>query len=159
MAIFYHRQDTRFVFRDRRRVSAWIKECAGLFLKEIGDLSIVFCSDDYVLKVNRQYLQHDYFTDIITFDYSEGDVLAGDLIISTDSVKSNACEFGVMFHVELLRVVVHGVLHLAGLKDKSKIEAAEMRRAEEKCLSLWYEKYAGESIPGAARTAERKEKK
>ena len=144
MAIFYQRQDTKFVFQNRRRVSAWVKECAGLFSKEVGCLSIVFCSDDYILKINRQYLRHDSFTDIITFDYSEGEILSGDLIISIDSVRSNARKFDTIFHMELLRVIIHGVLHLAGLKDKNKFDATEMRKAEERCLGLWIEKYDSE---------------
>ena len=139
MAIFYDRQDTNFVLRNRRQVSTWIKECAMHFDKRIGGLSIVFCSDSYLLDVNRRYLRHDYFTDIITFDYSEGEFLSGDLIISIDSVRSNAREYGVMFHVELLRVMIHGVLHLAGLKDKTKKESEEMRKAENECLRLWDE--------------------
>lgn len=144
MAIFYDRQDTRFVLRDRRAVTAWIKECAALFSKEIGQLSIVFCSDSYLLEINCQYLQHDYFTDIITFDYSEGKYLAGDLIISVDTVRSNAREFEVMFHVELRRVMIHGVLHLAGIKDKSEKDSRSMRRMENKCLALWDQKYSKE---------------
>jgi len=141
MAIFYDRQDTKFMLRGRRKVSAWINECAGLFSKEVSELSIVFCSDDYIFNINRQYLQHDYFTDIITFDYSEGESLAGDLIISIDTVKQNAREFSVTFHVELLRVMIHGVLHLAGFKDKSPKDAKVMREMEDRCLGVWFSKY------------------
>lgn len=144
MAIFYDRQDTRFALRDRRAVTAWIKECAALFSREAGQLSIVFCSDSYLLEINRRYLQHDYFTDIITFDYSEDEYLAGDLIISIDTVRSNAREFGVTFHVELRRVMIHGVLHLAGFKDKSEKDSKAMRRMEDECLALWDRKYAKE---------------
>jgi probable rRNA maturation factor len=95
-----------------------------------GDISIIICSDSYLLNMNREYLQHDYYTDIITFDYSEGSVVSGDLFISTDRVKENAAEFGVSFYLELYRVIFHGLLHLVGYKDKTKEERQLMRDKE-----------------------------
>ncbi len=104
--------------------------------KHFGDISLVFCSDAYILAVNNQYLDHDYYTDIITFDYCDGDVVSGDLIISVDTVMSNSELYGSAYHVELFRVVLHGVLHLCGLGDKSEDESLEMRAAEDHFLSV-----------------------
>jgi probable rRNA maturation factor len=95
-----------------------------------GDISIIFCSDTYLLSMNREYLQHDYYTDIITFDYCEGPVVSGDLFISTDRVKENAAEFDISFKIELYRVIFHGLLHLAGYMDKTKEEKQLMRDKE-----------------------------
>ena len=95
-----------------------------------GDITIIFCSDSYLLNMNQQYLQHDYYTDIITFDYSEGAVVSGDLFISIDRVKENAAELAISFRMELYRVIFHGLLHLAGYKDKSKEEEQLMRDKE-----------------------------
>ena len=103
--------------------------------KLFGDIAVVFCSDPYILEVNKQYLNHDYFTDIITFDYCEGDVVSGDLIVSVDTVTSNAELYKSTYSDELFRVVLHGVLHLCGLGDKSDGEVLEMRAAENQFLS------------------------
>jgi probable rRNA maturation factor len=106
------------------------------FDKVLGDVALVFCSDAYILQVNMQYLSHDYYTDIITFDYCEGSVVSGDLLISIDTVQSNANSYRIEFVDELMRVVVHGVLHLCGLGDKSESELLQMRSTEDKYLSL-----------------------
>lgn len=100
-----------------------------------GHLSYVFCSDEHLLKVNQQFLQHDYFTDIITFDYTEGDRVSGDLMISIDRVKNNATSLNIPFELELHRVMIHGVLHLLGFKDKTPNESKRMRILEAKALS------------------------
>ena len=105
-------------------------------LKEIGEISVVFCSDDYLLKMNEQYLNHDYYTDIITFDYVENSLISGDLFISIDRVKENAIKFAAPFIKELYRVVFHGVLHLVGYKDKTSEEKAEMRNKEDFYLKM-----------------------
>ena len=102
--------------------------------KEEGELSLVFCSDDYLLEVNKKHLNHDYYTDIITFDYSEENKISGDLLISIDRVKENAKTFSVSFMHELNRVVIHGVLHLCGYKDKTEEEKKQMRNLENKYL-------------------------
>ncbi|MGE0018504.1 MAG: rRNA maturation RNase YbeY [Draconibacterium sp.] len=104
-------------------------------LKETGNITIVFCSDNYLLEMNRKYLEHDYFTDIITFDYVENDVISGDLFISIDRVKDNAKKFNATFLNELMRVVFHGVLHLAGYKDKTIPDQQLMREKENFYLS------------------------
>lgn len=121
----------------KRKVSTWIKQSVAEETKSIGDISIVLCSDDYILETNRQYLQHDYFTDIITFDYSENENLSGDLLISIHTVKNNSTTYEVSFHDELRRVIIHGVLHLCGYKDKSKKDAKLMREKENYYLAKY----------------------
>jgi rRNA maturation RNase YbeY len=103
-------------------------------LKEVGDISIIFCSDDYLLDINKQYLNHDYYTDIITFDYVEKNVISGDLFISMDRVVENAKQYEIPVLKELYRVVFHGVLHLVGFNDKSKEEKRTMTRKENQYL-------------------------
>ena len=105
-------------------------------VRRLGDISVIFCSDNYILDVNIKYLGHDYFTDIITFDYCEGDRLSGDLFISIDSVRENAVHYGTEFEDELNRVMVHGVLHLVGYDDHTAAEKKEMRAKEDYYLSL-----------------------
>ena len=105
-------------------------------LKKIGDINVIFCSDNYILDVNMKYLQHDYFTDIITFDYCEDDTLSGDLFISVDSVKENASFYGTEFEVELNRVIVHGLLHLIGYDDHKDQDIKMMRSKEDYYLEL-----------------------
>lgn len=116
-----------------------VTELLGLVVHDfdmvLGDIVLVFCSDDYILQANNEFLSHDYYTDIITFDYCDGAVVSGDLLISLDTVRSNAEAFKVDFSEELMRVVVHGVLHLCGLGDKSEQEVLGMRSAEDKYLS------------------------
>ena len=115
---------------------SWLSEVTGVEGYELGNVSLVFCSDPYLLEMNRKHLNHDYFTDIITFDYSEGTLVSGDLFISIDTVRSNAVDNKVMFHVELNRVVGHGVLHLMGYNDKTDEEQGEMTRKEDWALGL-----------------------
>ncbi len=126
----------------KRLISAWIKEVAQLHGKTTGEISYIFCDDEKILEVNRQYLQHDYYTDIITFDDNEGDKINGDIFISLDTVADNAKEFDVTFENELHRVMIHGILHLCGQDDHSKEERAEMIRKENEALSLFTSKYA-----------------
>ena len=109
---------------------------AGSEIKTLGDISIIFCSDNYILDVNIRYLHHDYFTDVITFDYCEGERLSGDLFISIDSVRENAIEFGTEFDEELHRVIVHGLLHLIGYDDHTPEDQNVMRAKEDYYLSL-----------------------
>lgn len=99
--------------------------------KHPGEVSVIFCSDDYLLKINEQYLNHNYYTDIVTFDYVENSVISGDLFISVDRVEENAGEMGVSFDEELYRVVFHGILHLCGYKDKTNAEKKVMREKED----------------------------
>lgn len=117
-----------------RATSAWIRKVAADYGKHVGEVAYIFCDDEKILEVNRQYLQHDYYTDIITFDYCEGDVLSGDLFISLDTVRSNAELFGKTYDNELHRVIIHGILHLCGINDKGPGEREIMEAAENKAL-------------------------
>jgi len=115
----------------------WINKVAASYKKEMGDLSYVFCTDDYLLDINQTHLKHDFYTDIVTFNYNIDDSISGDLFISVDRVRENSVEFGDGdFYNELCRVMIHGVLHLIGFNDKSKDEEMEMREHETKCLIL-----------------------
>ena len=122
---------------DERRVSAWIKRTAARYGRHVGRINYLFCTDERILEVNRQFLAHDYYTDIITFDYGEGDTVAGDLFISVDTVRSNAEQYGARFEDELHRVIIHGVLHLCGQDDKAPADRAEMTRKENLALEEW----------------------
>lgn len=134
--VSYYTQDIDFTFKNRRLTNRWLKMVAESEIKVLGDISIVFCSDNYILSVNMQYLQHDYFTDIITFDYCEGNVLSGDLVISVDSVRENAHFYGIEFPDELNRVIVHGLLHLIGYNDHTDEEKKLMRSKEDYYLDI-----------------------
>ncbi len=127
----------------RRNISAWIKAVAATYGKRVGDIGYIFCNDDKILEVNRQYLQHDYYTDIITFDYCDDalltgkkDTIAGDLFISLDTVRTNAEQQGTTYDEELHRVIIHGILHLCGINDKGPGEREIMEREENKALKL-----------------------
>lgn len=119
-----------------RKTTAWVRAVAASYNKRVGEVAYVFCDDEKILEVNRQYLKHDYYTDIITFDYCEGDVLSGDLFISLDTVRTNAEQFGKTYDDELHRVIIHGILHLVGINDKGPGEREIMEAAENKALAL-----------------------
>ena len=121
---------------DQTKVRDWIKKVALSHNKRVGEISYFFCDDEKILEVNRRYLQHDYYTDIITFDYCEGNRLSGDLFISIDTVHSNAELLGTKYDTELHRVIIHGVLHLCGINDKGPGEREIMEAAEDKALTL-----------------------
>jgi probable rRNA maturation factor len=116
---------------DMVNVSSWLELVCKEEMKEVGDINYIFCNDEYLLEINRSYLDHDYYTDVITFDYSEGPCLSGDIFVSIDRVMENAKDFNVSFLNELCRVVVHGILHLAGYKDKLKDDEQLMRSKED----------------------------
>lgn len=121
---------------DFARISRWLTEVASGYNRRIGDLVYRFCTDEVILDTNRQFLNHDYYTDIITFDYTIGNRVGADILISLDTVKSNSEELGVEFSDELHRVIVHGLLHLCGIKDKSPEEREKMEAAENAALKL-----------------------
>ncbi|MBR4301671.1 MAG: rRNA maturation RNase YbeY [Bacteroidales bacterium] len=121
------------------KIKAWITSVVKQEGKRIGDIAYMFCDDEQVLEANISYLEHDTYTDIITFDYVEGDVVSGDILISVDRVKENANLFQCSFEQELHRVIIHGILHLLGVGDKTEEEAAVMRKREEMALALWNE--------------------
>ncbi len=133
--VSYFTEDIAFQFKEKRLTSRWLKFVAESEAKRLGDISVIFCSDNYILDVNIQYLKHDYYTDIITFDYCEGNRLSGDLFISIDSVRENAAFYGTEFADELNRVIVHGVLHLIGYDDHTEEDIAVMRAKENYYLS------------------------
>ncbi|MBO7281068.1 MAG: rRNA maturation RNase YbeY [Bacteroidaceae bacterium] len=120
----------------RRDVSAWIKKVAAGHGKKVGDIAYIFCNDEKILEVNREYLQHDYYTDIITFDYTEENVISGDLFISLDTVLSNSEQLGVQYEQELYRVIIHGILHLCGINDKGEGEREIMEREENEAIAM-----------------------
>lgn len=126
---------------DRKAVRAWIAAVAASYDgRKVGNLNYIFCNDDRILEVNKEFLGHDYFTDIITFDYSEPGVVSGDMYISVDTVLTNSEKFHTLYEKELLRVIIHGVLHLCGINDKGRGERAVMEAAEERALDMWYKK-------------------
>ena len=120
----------------QRETTAWIKAVAESYGKRVGEIAYIFCSDEKILEVNRQYLQHDYYTDIITFDYTSGDKISGDLFISLDTVKTNSEAFNTPYNEELHRTIIHGILHLCGINDKGPGEREIMEEAENKALGL-----------------------
>ncbi len=138
MAITYDKEHSKIKMPKikKRNVSAWIKKVAELHGKKVGDLSYLFCSDDHILEVNKEFLQHDYYTDIITFDYTEEDVISGDMVISIDTIATNAEKFNTSFESEFFRVVIHGVLHLCGINDKGPGEREIMEKHENDALEL-----------------------
>ena len=137
MAISFSTENIDFELEDKTKVKKWISEVVKAQGKKVGQIGYLFCDDVYLIEANRTYLNHDTYTDIITFDYVVGDIISGDIMISVERVKENATKFSTSFEQELHRVIIHGVLHLLGQKDKSESEAAEMRKKEEAALFLW----------------------
>ncbi|MDE6696971.1 MAG: rRNA maturation RNase YbeY [Muribaculaceae bacterium] len=123
---------------DFRKISTWIEEVAASHSRRVGNLNYLFVNDEEILEANRQFVNHDYYTDIITFDYSHGDRIGGDIMISLETVASNAEKFGEPYFRELLRVIIHGVLHLVGINDKGPGEREIMEAAENEALSLFF---------------------
>ena len=120
----------------KRDINRWIKEVAATYGRRVGDIGYLFVSDEKILEVNNTYLGHDYYTDIITFDYDEEDIISGDLVISLDTVRTNAELFGKNYDDELHRVIIHGILHLCGINDKGPGERELMEAAEDKALAM-----------------------
>ena len=122
---------------DERKVTRWIRSVAADYNFAVGNINYIFCSDERELEVNRQFLGHDYYTDVITFDYTSGKTLNGDIFISLDTVRSNAEMVGAPFEEELRRIIIHGILHLTGQGDKTPETKAQMTAKEEKALAKW----------------------
>ncbi len=129
--------ETQFELPDESRYADWISGVISSEQKQEGEINYIFCDDDYLIEINRQYLDHDTLTDIISFDYSERNILQGDIFISVERVRENARDFGVSFDEELRRVMAHGVLHYCGYKDKSESDEAIMRVKEEEKMKLF----------------------
>ena len=134
--ISYQSNDIALPPLKKRETTAWIRRVASTYGKRVGDVAYIFCSDAVILDYNKQYLGHDYYTDIITFDYSDGKIISGDIFISVDTVRTNAEQFGSSFDDELHRVIIHGILHLCGINDKGPGERELMEAAENKALKL-----------------------
>jgi rRNA maturation RNase YbeY len=134
MAVSYDAVDVPFPKIKRRVTTRWIYLTIEKYHKKAGAISYIFCSDEEILKINKQYLNHDYYTDIITFDYTEDEAVSGDLFISLNTVKSNSEKFGTAYEEELHRVMIHGVLHLCGFKDKAPADEKIMHEKENEAL-------------------------
>jgi rRNA maturation RNase YbeY len=134
--IFFHTEDISFTLGSENTISNWLLNLVELHNKKLGELNYIFCSDNYLLKLNQEHLKHDYFTDIITFDYCDKDLISGDLFISIDRIKENANTFRKTESNELNRVIAHGLLHLLGFTDKTADDIVEMRSMEEKALKM-----------------------
>ena len=140
MPTHFFNEDTSYKLKDKRRIASWLKNAVRNEGTELGQINIILCSDSYLHKINLDYLKHDTYTDIVTFQYhTQKDLcVQGDLFISIDRVKDNAQKFDIVFIHELHRVIIHGVLHLCGYKDKKQTERTEMRQKEDYYLSLLY---------------------
>ena len=134
--ITYQTDGTRMPDIKKRPTTAWIRSVAATYGMKVGDVNYIFCNDERILEVNREYLQHDYYTDIITFDYTEGNIISGDLFISLDTVKTNSDQFATEYDEELHRTIIHGILHLCGINDKGPGEREIMEAAENKALAM-----------------------
>ena len=134
--ISYSAEGVKFPHIKKRETTKWIRRVAESYGKKIGEIGYLFVNDGKILEVNNEYLGHDYYTDIITFDYTEGDTLNGDIVISLDTVSSNAQQFGRPYDEELHRVIIHGILHLCGINDKGPGEREIMEAAENKALAM-----------------------
>ena len=137
MAIRYFSDDISFILKEKRKISGWLHNVIAEKRKKTGNLFFIFVSVDKILELNKTYLKKSYLTDIITFDNSTSDEIAGEMYICIDAVKENATRYKVDFRNELLRVMVHGILHLCGYKDKTKAEQEKMREIENKCLEMF----------------------
>ena len=134
--ITYNAEGIRMPKIRKRETTAWIKTVAASYGLKVGDIGYMFIDDEKILEVNREYLGHDYYTDIITFDYDETDTINGDIVISLDTVRTNAVKFGKSYEEELYRVIIHGILHLCGINDKGPGEREIMEAAENKALAM-----------------------
>lgn len=134
--ITYNSEGVRMPKIKKRDTSAWIKAVAASYGRKVGEIGYLFVDDEKILEVNREYLGHDYYTDVITFDYDEDDTVSGDIVISLDTVRSNAQLFGKTYEEELYRVIIHGILHLCGINDKGPGEREIMEAAENKALAM-----------------------
>lgn len=132
---FFYEYD--FKVEHPRKTSQWIGKSIATEKKKVGDINYVLCSDEYLLRLNQQFLKHDTYTDIISFDYTAGKVIAGEIYISLDRVRENSENYRILFSDELRRVLIHGVLHFCGYSDKKKAHKVVMRKKEEAYLSLW----------------------
>jgi probable rRNA maturation factor len=130
--------ELEFELDNEDQFSSWISNVILSENKKEGDINYIFCDDDYILEINKQYLDHDYYTDIISFDYSVGNELHGDIFVSIDRVRENAVDFNVTFDEELKRVIIHGILHYVGYKDKTEEDEVLMRQKEDEKIKMFH---------------------
>lgn len=130
--------EINFEFFSEKSYKYWISKVIASESKELGEINYIFCDDSYLLKINQDYLNHDTYTDIISFDYSKGNILSGDIFISVERVRDNAQDFGVLFDEELRRVMAHGVLHYCGYKDKTEADQKLMRQKENEKIKMFH---------------------
>ncbi len=136
MAVYFFNEDIDFPQINKTQVKRWLQTIVKNHTQVLGDINYIFTSDAYILKINIEYLKHDYYTDVITFDYTENNKISGDIYISLDTVKSNAELLKQEYNIELHRVIIHGILHLIGFKDKNEQDSKEMRKQEEISLEI-----------------------
>jgi len=137
--IQYIAEEISLPLLEKSNITNWIKKTAAVYGMKTGDISFIFCTDERILEINNKYLNHNYFTDIITFDYSGNSIISGDIFISVDTVKSNAEELNVTFDSELKRIIIHGILHLCGQDDKTPEKRSEMTMKENLALENYKE--------------------
>lgn len=135
--MIYFFSENNFILKNQKSIIRWIEEVISFHQGKIVAINYIFCDDDYLLKINQEFLQHDYYTDIITFDNSVGKQIEGEIYISIDRVKDNANVFTIDFEEELKRVIIHGVLHLLGFKDKTEQQQKQMTEKENEALQLY----------------------
>ncbi|MFA9391464.1 MAG: rRNA maturation RNase YbeY [Prolixibacteraceae bacterium] len=133
----FFNEDVAFKLKGIIRLRKWISEICKLHDKSLGELSYILCSNQYILKINKDFLNHNYFTDIITFNYNEGNKISGDIFISIETVKENSIDYNVSFENELRRVIIHGILHLIGFDDKTDDQKLIMRQKEDEALNIF----------------------
>ncbi len=136
MLVFFHTESIKFPFNRRRLFKKWIIHVAELHGKSVGIVNIIFTSNEYLLTLNQEYLNHNYYTDVITFEYNVENIISGDIFVSVEQVKNNHINYDSSFDIELSRVVIHGVLHLLGFKDTTSQESIEIRSKEDEALDL-----------------------
>jgi probable rRNA maturation factor len=141
LAVKFFTEQISYNLKNRKVLKSWVQHVISLEEKNIGSINYIFSSDDFVLEINRKYLQHDYYTDIITFNYNEDDLLSGDIFISIDTVRTNAPQFSKSFNEELYRVIIHGVLHLVGYDDQDDVSRSIMRQKEDDYIQLLSSKF------------------
>ena len=138
MPVYFHNEGVSLIFKNKKAVSSWLSSVIKSFKKDVGTLNFIFCTDEYLLTIKKSYLSHNHYTDIITFDYCEENKVSGDLFISIERVKEYSLKNNIEFNNEIHRVIVHGVLHLCGLNDKTEREKEKMRAQENKFLALFF---------------------
>ena len=137
MPITFHKEEIEFDLPAEEKLTAWLLDIVNKEEKTITQLSYIFCSDEYLLEINKTYLNHDYYTDIITFPYKQGHEIESDIFISIDRIRENAIEYDTTFELELLRVIAHGLLHMSGYGDKTEEDQEKMTEMENQCLDMW----------------------